>query len=335
MSDLPGADDFPSDHTVLIQEGDDQRRYAQHERPCPACRAPFSEERIFHQSAFEPTDAELGIQDAFDDLPPEPSPSMLRKLQKAEEEESSSDEEIISPAKGKGKGKAVAKHKSKLGGRRSSRSNRKTKYAEGYEDSDDSLSDFIIQDDESETEKDRKRDTMMELLKQWRDQYPEDKTIIVSQWTSVLNLVEFYLHEQGFNFELYTGEMNANDRHQAVHTFMHNDDVTVMLMSLTAGGVGLNLTRANRVISLDFAWSEAIEAQAFDRTHRLGQRKEVEIYRLAIQNTVEAKVMALQEKKKHLADGSLGEGTGRKLGKLSVRELANLFGLDARGQIIE
>lgn len=68
-------------------------------------------------------------------------------------------------------------------------------------------------------------------------------------------------------------------------------------------------------------WSEAVEAQAFDRTHRLGQTKHVRIHRLCIANTVEGRVKALQAKKKQLADGSLGEG-GAKLGRLSVRELA-------------
>lgn len=83
-----------------------------------------------------------------------------------------------------------------------------------------------------------------------------------------------------------------------------------------------NLTRANRVISLDFAWSEAIEMQAFDRTHRLGQDKPVYIYRLTIRDTVEQRILELQERKKSIANTSLGED-GTKLGKLSVSELAS------------
>ena len=85
----------------------------------------------------------------------------------------------------------------------------------------------------------------------------------------------------------------------------------------------MNLTRANRVISLDLGWSEAIESQAFDRVHRLGQQRDVFVERLVIKDTVEDRVLALQERKKNLADGSLGEGNGKKVGRLSVKELAS------------
>ncbi|KAI4527820.1 hypothetical protein K525DRAFT_246029 [Schizophyllum commune Loenen D] len=105
-----------------------------------------------------------------------------------------------------------------------------------------------------------------------------------------------------------------------------------MLMSLKCGGVGLNLTRANNVISLDLGWSEAVEAQAFDRVHRLGQTRKVRVERLVIDNTVEDRILGLQERKALLADGALGEGKGKKIGRLSVKELANLFGLNMRGE---
>ncbi|KAG9049705.1 hypothetical protein FS837_009350 [Tulasnella sp. UAMH 9824] len=164
---------------------------------------------------------------------------------------------------------------------------------------------------------------MMRLLEDIRDKYPDDKVMVVSQWTSALELCANYLDEKHFSYVRYEGSMNRTAREHAVRAFMDTtpDHVRVMLMSLKAGGVGLNLVRANWVISLDFAWSEAVEAQAFDRTHRLGQIKPVQIHRLCIANTVEGRVKALQAKKKQLADGSLGEG-GAKLGRLSVRELA-------------
>ncbi|KAG8895609.1 hypothetical protein FRC00_007230, partial [Tulasnella sp. 408] len=164
---------------------------------------------------------------------------------------------------------------------------------------------------------------MMGLLEDIRNRYPDDKVMVVSQWTSALELCANYLDEKQFSYVRYEGSMNRTAREHAVRAFMdaEPDHVRVMLMSLKAGGVGLNLVRANWVISLDFAWSEAVEAQAFDRTHRLGQTKPVQIHRLCIANTVEGRVKALQAKKKQLADGSLGEG-GAKLGRLSVRELA-------------
>ncbi|KAG8849716.1 hypothetical protein FRB96_000656 [Tulasnella sp. 330] len=175
---------------------------------------------------------------------------------------------------------------------------------------------------------------MMELLEIIRRDNPSDKVLVISQWTSALELVGHYLQEKGFTFVTYDGSMTTGQRQVAVRALMTEDKVTVMLMSLKAGGVGLNLVRANHVISLDFAWSEAVEAQAFDRCHRLGQEKPVSVHRLAIANSVEAKVIGLQEKKKLLADGSLGEGSA-KLGRLSVKDLANLFGLDAQGRVID
>jgi SNF2 family DNA or RNA helicase len=105
-----------------------------------------------------------------------------------------------------------------------------------------------------------------------------------------------------------------------------------MLMSLKSGGVGLNLVRGNQVISLDLAWSHAVESQAFDRVHRIGQVKDVFVNRLTIKDTVEQRIRELQDRKQDMADGSLGEGSGRKLGKLTVSQLAGLFGLNASGQ---
>jgi SNF2 family DNA or RNA helicase len=103
---------------------------------------------------------------------------------------------------------------------------------------------------------------------------------------------------------------------------MTKPSVTVMLMSLKCGGVGLNLTRGNRVISLDLGWSNAVDQQAFDRVHRLGQQKEVFIERTIIQNTVEQRVKDIQERKQGLSDGALGEGSGRRI-RLTVGELAS------------
>ncbi|KAL5521625.1 hypothetical protein ACEPAF_2373 [Sanghuangporus sanghuang] len=172
---------------------------------------------------------------------------------------------------------------------------------------------------------------MMNNLETWAREHPDEKTMIISQWTQALDLVSNYLTRKGIKHVKFQGDMSRERRDKAVRIFMKKNDATVMLMSLKCGGVGLNLTRANRVISLDLGWSEAVENQAFDRVHRLGQTRPVFVERLVISNTVEDRVLALQEKKRNLADGSLGEGNGQKIGRLSVRELANLFGLDHYG----
>ncbi|THH04045.1 hypothetical protein EW145_g5812 [Phellinidium pouzarii] len=179
---------------------------------------------------------------------------------------------------------------------------------------------------------------MMESLLKWAEEHPDEKinkTMIISQWTQCLELVSNYLTSKEIGHVRFQGDMSREKRDKTIRIFMKKDDARVLLMSLKCGGVGLNLTRANRVISLDLGWSEAVESQAFDRVHRLGQTRPVVVERLVINNTVEDRVLALQEKKKTLADGSLGEGNGKKIGRLSVRELANLFGLDHRGHLLE
>lgn len=99
--------------------------------------------------------------------------------------------------------------------------------------------------------------------------------------------------------------------------------------STKAGGVGLNLTCANKVILLDHTWTYAATAQAVDRAWRIGQTKPVEVIELSIENTIEARILALQEKKKQLADGAFGEGGNQKLGRLSLQDLRMLFDRNA------
>ncbi|KAJ7190933.1 SNF2 superfamily protein [Mycena pura] len=179
-----------------------------------------------------------------------------------------------------------------------------------------------------------KMKAMMDYLKKLALERPDEKTLVVSQWTGCLNIVSDYLTETGIVHVKYQGDMSSAKRDQAVQVFMSKDKARVMLMSSKCGGVGLNLTRANNVISLDLGWSLAMDQQAFDRVHRLGQNRKVLVRRLVIENTVEDRILALQERKQNLADGALGEGKGKKVGRLSVRELANLFGLDARGRVV-
>ncbi|KDR76486.1 hypothetical protein GALMADRAFT_246858 [Galerina marginata CBS 339.88] len=176
---------------------------------------------------------------------------------------------------------------------------------------------------------------MMDELQKLVKTNPEEKTLLVSQWTGCLQLISDYLTEKGIPHVKYQGDMSRAKRDQAVQVFMSREKARVMLMSLKCGGVGLNLTRANNVISLDLGWSQAVESQAFDRVHRVGQVRNVLVQRVVIADTVEDRILKMQERKQLLADGSLGEGTGQKIGKLSVKELANLFGLDARGRLLK
>jgi hypothetical protein len=114
-------------------------------------------------------------------------------------------------------------------------------------------------------------------------------------------------------------------REDALAKFRDDPDCWIMLTSTKAGGVGLNLTHANLVISMDLWWNAASELQAFDRVHRLGQRKDVEVKRLIMTNSVETRMLALQKEKLKIAGIALGEGD-YKLGKLTQKDLMGLFG---------
>jgi len=176
---------------------------------------------------------------------------------------------------------------------------------------------------------------MMNELQRLFKARPDEKTIVVSQWTSCLALVSSYLAEQGILHVKYQGDMDRPKRDRAIKVFMSKEKARVMLMSLKCGGVGLNLTRANNVISLDLGWSFAVESQAFDRVHRVGQMRKVFVQRVVIADTVEDRILKMQERKKTFAEGALGEGSAKKMGRLSVQELANLFGLDSRGRVLK
>ncbi|KIK70117.1 hypothetical protein GYMLUDRAFT_255303 [Collybiopsis luxurians FD-317 M1] len=175
---------------------------------------------------------------------------------------------------------------------------------------------------------------MIEHIRRLFEERPNEKILVVSQWTSCLSLVSQYLGEHDILHVKYQGDMNRKKRDASVRSFMSKDKARIMLMSLKCGGVGLNLVRGNNVISLDLAWSQAIEAQAFDRVHRLGQTLPVKVERLVIENTVEDRILAMQERKQTLADGSLGEGNAKKISKMTVKQLAALFGLDGHGRLL-
>ncbi|KAJ3156294.1 hypothetical protein HK101_001498 [Irineochytrium annulatum] len=150
-------------------------------------------------------------------------------------------------------------------------------------------------------------DRLVALLEEIREEDEDIKTIIFSQWT-------------GFD-----GKMTAMARNDAVENFTRKDRIKVMLVSLKAGNVGLNLTRASRAILMDCWWNPQVEEQAIDRIHRIGQKRPVKVYRMIIENTVEEKIIALQEKKRAMAAGALGEGNFQ-LKKLTLNDLRFLFG---------
>lgn len=165
----------------------------------------------------------------------------------------------------------------------------------------------------------------MEILQEIRDGEKGEKTIIFSQFTSLLDLLEIPIMRKGWGYRRYDGSMRAGDRNTAVLDFTDNPNCKIMLVSLKAGNSGLNLVAASQVIIFDPFWNPYIEEQAIDRAHRIGQTKDVHIHRILVEKTVEDRILELQEKKRELIEGALDENAGKNLSRLGTRELAYLF----------
>ena len=150
------------------------------------------------------------------------------------------------------------------------------------------------------------------------------KALVFSQFTALLDRVEPHLRRAGIEFLRLDG--STRDREAVVRAFQDESGPPVMLISLKAGGTGLNLTEADHVYLLDPWWNPAAEDQAADRAHRIGQDKPVMVYRLVAQETVEDRILALQEKKRALFDTALG-GADR-AAKLSKNDLFALLSPD-------
>jgi len=129
------------------------------------------------------------------------------------------------------------------------------------------------------------------------------KALVFSQFTTLLGIVRDRLDRGGVSYEYLDGR--TRDRAARVRRFEEDADCQLFLVSLKAGGLGLNLTAADYVFLLDPWWNPAAEAQAIDRTHRIGQTRPVFAYRLIARDTVEEKVLALQQTKRELADAIL------------------------------
>ena len=148
------------------------------------------------------------------------------------------------------------------------------------------------------------------------------KCLVFSQFTSLLAYVRSHLEEQGVPFAYLDGQ--TRNRGEVVDHFQNDPDTNIFLISLKAGGVGLNLTAAGYVFLLDPWWNPAVEAQAIDRTHRIGQTQPVFAYRLIARDTVEEKMLELQRSKRQIADAIL-EGGGSSLRDLTADDLRLLL----------
>jgi DNA repair protein RAD5 len=152
------------------------------------------------------------------------------------------------------------------------------------------------------------------------------KVVVFSQWIGMLKLVSDILKTNGYKCCYYDGSLPREARKRVIYQFSEDPDVDVLVISLKAGGVGLNLTAASVVILLDPWWNPGVEQQAIDRVHRLGQTKEVIVKKYIVQNTVETMILKLQERKAKLARNVLLSESSNKLqAGISMEDLIEIF----------
>jgi SNF2 family DNA or RNA helicase len=149
------------------------------------------------------------------------------------------------------------------------------------------------------------------------------KVLIFSQFVKHLNIFRAYFEKESISFSYLDG--STKNRGEIVAEFQKNTELKVFLISIKAGGVGLNLTQADYVFILDPWWNPAVEQQAIDRTHRIGQEKKVFIYKFIAKDTVEEKILALQNRKKRLASSLITteESFFKSLSKEDIKEILN------------
>ncbi|KAF8310104.1 hypothetical protein DL93DRAFT_1677223 [Clavulina sp. PMI_390] len=269
------------------------RAAAANSRPCPVCRQDIARSQIFKASAFEPTTEEL--EQLQEDV-------RARSGNVTADDDAYDDLSLSSDPKGKGKAKA--------------------------EPNELKLDDLLIEEDHWEPSS--KMAKMMEYTKTWLEGHPDDKIVMYSQWTTMIDMMTELLHREHISSLRFDGKMSRRARDEVLNEFKSGDGPEtprILIISLKCGGVGLNLVHANRVICLDLAWNSATENQAIDRVYRFGQSKDVVVKRLVIRNTIEDRILKLQMAKQGLSDAALGEGAATRAGRMSINDIKLLFNI--------
>ncbi|PWY76961.1 SNF2 family helicase/ATPase [Aspergillus heteromorphus CBS 117.55] len=168
------------------------------------------------------------------------------------------------------------------------------------------------------------------LMKVLRRESADYKFIVFSVFTSMLDKIEPFLKRAGIGFARYDGSMRNDLREASLNKLRNNSGTRVLLCSLRAGALGLNLTAASRVVILEPFWNPFVEEQAIDRVHRLNQTVDVKIYKMIIKGTVEERIIDLQDRKRELANMTIEGKTA--VGKLTMKDMMALFGKDAESR---
>lgn len=168
-----------------------------------------------------------------------------------------------------------------------------------------------------------KVEALLSILKA-SHQKPGTKIVIFSQWTSFLNIIQRQLTVHGYKFARIDGKMPAQARDAAMSALESDPQCTIMLASLAVCSVGLNLVAANQVILADSWWAPAIEDQAVDRVHRLGQKRPTTVWRLVMEGSIEESVLEIQAQKRKLMLTAFQEQGGKRAAGGKMARLADI-----------
>ncbi|KAK0210806.1 SNF2 family DNA-dependent ATPase [Desarmillaria ectypa] len=343
-----------SEKENLAAEKEYEEAAAKGHRPCPTCKEMqnVSDSKVFRSIAFRPNNEELTkhakrkrtlkravvdydisddeeeqkpleeriASDSDDDLPDIANIMLPKKKAKVKRDDDTlglTIDDIYAPSRPEDVNIGQLS-------RKSSPANSKTSNKAGDGPSEALIATWRKGDDDMEPS--TKMLKLLSLLKEW--DASGDKTICYSQWTSMLDLLETLFSRYGIRSVRFDGKMDRASRDQTVQTFKRAGGPKVILISTKCGGVGLNLVAANRIVNMDLSWNYAAESQAYDRAHRIGQAKSVWVKRLVVENTIEERMLKLQDVKVGLAEAALGEGTGNKLHELSVKDIKFLFNMN-------
>ncbi|PWN42300.1 hypothetical protein IE81DRAFT_290445 [Ceraceosorus guamensis] len=171
-----------------------------------------------------------------------------------------------------------------------------------------------------------KIEALLEELERLKSEDKTIKSIVFSQFVNFLDLIGYRLQRAGYRICRLEGGMTPAARDATIRYFMENAEVSVFLVSLKAGGVALNLTEASRVFLMDPWWNPSVEVQAMDRIHRLGQYRPIKVTRLVVENSIESRIIQLQDKKGAMIEAAIGSDDTA-MTRLTVSDLQFLFSL--------
>ena len=200
----------------------------------------------------------------------------------------------------------------------------------------DSKEDVESRDDDEDDELSSEEDITEGLIMSTKIRYllsilkrdaSKHKYIVFSFFTSMLDLIEPFLKQEGLVYTRYDGAMRNDLREASLERLRNHAKTRILLCSLRAGSLGLNLTAASRVVILEPFWNPFVEEQAIDRVHRLNQTQDVIVYKMTVKDTVEARILDLQDRKRELANATI-EGKSA-AAKLTLQDMLKLFRHDA------